>query len=108
MSDLIPDRVTRGDYPCPWCDENNDAAIHLRDDEPPRSPQAGDIGMCATCARPMVYQEVGKPRRPTETEWKELNSSPTITATRKAIFMANHGNVVYRDLDVTVSDDRDE
>lgn len=105
---FLEDRVTRGDYPCPWCDELNDAAIHLRDDVPPRAPVAGDIGMCASCARPMVYQEHGKPRRPTESEWRELNASTAITATRKAIFMANHGNVHYRDLDVTVTDDRGE
>lgn len=105
MSDLFGDRVTHGDYPCPWCDERNDAAICLTEKA---SPSAGDIGVCASCARPMVYQEHGKPRRPTESEWKGLNASTSITATRKAIFMSNRGNVVYRDLDVTVTDDRGE
>jgi hypothetical protein len=106
MSDLIPSHVTRGDFTCPWCDERNDSAIYLGDEG--RSPKLGDIGLCAACARPMVHQEHGKPRRPTETEWKELNANRAITDARKAIFMSNHGNVSYRDLDVTVTDDRDE
>ena len=104
--DLIPAKVTRGNFPCPWCDEQNDAAIHLSDSS--RSPSAGDIGLCASCARPMVYQEHGKPRRPTETEWKVLNADRNMTAARKAIFMSNRGNVSYRDLEVKVVGDSDE
>jgi hypothetical protein len=56
----------------------------------------------------MVYQEHGKPRRPTESEWKGLNASREITQARKAIFMSNSGNVSYRDLDVRVTQEGDE
>jgi len=98
MSDLFDTEVTRGNYTCPWCDEPNDAA----------APQAGDVSLCATCAKPSIYQEHGKPRRPTESEWAAINADEGITAARKAIFMGNRGNVNYRDLEVQVRDDGDQ
>lgn len=103
MTDELIPKVTRGDFRCPWCDEPNDAATHIGKEQV--APKTGDFGLCATCAKPMVYQEVGRPRRPTETEWKQLNADPDITAARKAIFMSNHGNVSYRDIEVRVTND---
>lgn len=106
MTDELIPKVTRGNFTCPWCDEPNDAAAYVGSDpDKNRAPRPGDIGICASCAKPMVYQEVGKPRRPTEGEWKNLNSDPDVTAARKAIFMSNHGNVSYRDIEVRVTND---
>ena len=42
-----------------------------------------------------MYQQHGKPRKPTEAEWKKLNDDPDITRLRRAIFMLNKGNVHY-------------
>jgi hypothetical protein len=103
MSDLFNKPPTRGDFPCPWCGEKNDAAISTR--EPGAVPRPGDVALCMTCAKPSVYQEHGKPRRPTESEWAVLNADPHITKIRKGIFMSNRGNVCYRDLEVRVTDD---
>jgi hypothetical protein len=100
---LFDDITTRGNYPCPWCGEDNDAATPIK--EPNAVPKAGDIALCATCARPSIYQGHGKPRKPTENEWRDINADRSITKARQAIFMTNHGNVVYRDMDVTVTDD---
>lgn len=105
MSDLI-DNVTRGNFPCPWCDEPNDAAALLKGVH--AAPRPGDVALCASCAKPSIYQEHGKPRRPTETEWKKINADESITRARKAIFMGNRGNVSYRDLEVQVRGDDDE
>lgn len=102
MSDLFDRSTTRGNFRCPWCDEPNDAATPLYVEH--ATPQPGDISLCASCARPSVYQEHGKPRRPTESEWAQLNADATITAARKAIFMNNHGNVRYDNLEVKVVD----
>jgi len=101
MSDLFT--TTRGSYPCPWCDASNDAATSVK--YPDAVPKPGDIALCISCARPSIYQEHGKPRRPTEAEWRDINNDRSITTLRKSIFMSNHGNVTYRDMDVTVTDD---
>ena len=87
MSDLFDNRVTRGEYQCPWCETNNDAAIYTGEEA--RSPHPGDVGICATCAMPMVYQEFGKPRVPTEGEWGTLNDDDNITKVRRDVFMQN-------------------
>lgn len=103
---LFDDRTTRGDFPCPWCDEPNDAAVHLGDKI--HRPGPGDIGLCFSCAQPSIYQEHGKPRRPTEAEWKILNDDPGITAKRRAIFMTNmtnKGNVNYGNLGIAIQED---
>lgn len=106
MSDLFADdRVSRGDWPCPWCNEKNDTAAYLGVEA--RRPEPGDTGLCSTCAKPMIYQEHGKPRRPTESEWKKLNTDEGITAARKAIFMSNHGNINYRDMGIQVHNEDD-
>lgn len=89
MSDLF-DGVTRGDFECPWCHTDNDAAIHTG--ETPRSPEPGDIGICYSCAMPMVYQEYGKPRSPSESEWATLNADDNITKVRRDVFI-NHAKM---------------
>ena len=105
MSGLFDDHVTRGSYPCPWCGEQNDAAIGP---EPGNSPKPGDVTVCMRCARPSIYQEVGSPRKPTETEWKSFNDDEDMTALRKSIFMSTKGNVQYRNFDISVVGDGGE
>lgn len=106
MSNWMEDRTTRGEFPCPWCDEANDAAIALSDAK--ATPKAGDIALCFNCARPAVYQEIGKPRKPTEAEWAVLNADPAITQSRKTIFMNNRGNVRYDHMGLATMQDGDE
>lgn len=95
-SNLFDDsHISRGDFKCPWCEEPNSVAQPIDHEN---TPKPGDPLICATCARPSIVQEHGKPRRPTEQEWKVLNADQHITDTRKATFMMNKGNVDYRDL----------
>jgi hypothetical protein len=89
MSNWMDDRVTRGHQPCPWCKEQNDASMYVGPNEGKVEPKAGDVGVCASCAMPMIYQEFGTPRPPTESEWIMLNADDNITRIRKAAFMAN-------------------
>jgi hypothetical protein len=106
MSNWMDDRVTRGDQPCPWCNEKNDASMWMGDvkeGEPKVEPKPGDVGICASCAMPMIYQEYGKPRPPVESEWMALNADDNITRIRRAVFMSNvksGANVVYEDHDL--------
>ena len=89
-----------GDYPCPWCGEKHDCSLSLNEDQK-ATPGPGDVLVCQACACPAIVQEVGKPRRPTESEWKTLNADQNMTELRKSIFMMNKGNVNYHDLDIS-------
>jgi hypothetical protein len=99
---FLEDRTTRRPLPCPYCGENNDAALSMHNE--PRPPVAGDTGICMSCTMPHIFQEVGPPRCPTESEWIRLNDDPDITKIRREIFMshASLGNVKYVDKGTTV------
>ena len=105
MSLFDDHHVTRGQYACPWCDEANNAAFSPS--EPTASPKPGDVGICARCAKPMIYQGFGKPRRPTEAEWAEINADEHINALRREMFMlgARHGRVEYQEIEVRTRED---
>jgi len=99
----MDDRVSRGDQTCPWCKEANDASMYIGEQEGKVEPKPGDVGICASCAMPMIYQEFGTPRPPTESEWMALNADDNITRIRRAVFMSNvknGANVVYEDHDL--------
>jgi hypothetical protein len=102
---LFDDRNTHGNYECPWCHENNDGAFSLHDE--PRTPQPGDTAICVACIMPMIFQEVGKPRVPTESEWVKINDDNTVTQVRKELFMAKAtiGQVAHHHKGTTVLDD---
>lgn len=72
--------------PCPWCGEPNDRALSTGEDD--RPPRAGDVGLCMSCIMPMIYQEVGKPRVPTDSEWMTINENDNITQLRREVFMS--------------------
>lgn len=93
---------------CPWCGAPNDQALDLSG-EKNREFKPGDPGICFECAHPVMYQEAGPPRKPTEAEWATLNADPKITQIRKLCFMANKGNVSYQDIDIaTMTEEADD
>lgn len=75
-------------YLCPWCDERNEFATAIKD--PKAEPQPGDVLICASCSGVAVINTLGRPRKPTESEWPAINDDPLIHKARKDIFFASH------------------
>lgn len=108
---LFEDRITRNDnQTCPWCHAENDASLSMRPDGEDHTPKTGDVGICAQCVMPLIYQEVGPPRVPTEGEWANINDDDNITKIRRELFMANAkiGKVTRKEGHLQVRDEGGE
>jgi hypothetical protein len=54
--------------PCPYCGKMNDAASAPGE----QAPRPGDLGVCLTCASPLIYDDNLRTRALTEDDWREL------------------------------------
>ena len=50
--------------PCPYCGNENDAAMAANPERPDATPKPGDITICTTCASPLVFTERLRTRKP--------------------------------------------
>jgi len=51
---------------CPFCGAKLNKATHL---EQKRTPRSGDITVCFTCLKPLIFSEDLVPRKMTDEEW---------------------------------------
>lgn len=83
----MSDSTVTPDSPCPYCGYVTDRSSNLShpDDEQPRPPRPGDVGLCLSCGGVAVFDDDMRLREPTPVEHGRFQGDSAIAIAVDAI-----------------------